>query len=43
MASASPGWVVLDGLRKQAEQGSKQHSSVPSASVPALAFFDDTM
>jgi hypothetical protein len=30
--------VVLDSLRKQAEQASKQHPSMSSASAPAFRF-----
>lgn len=33
-----PGQVVLDRLRKQAEQASRLHSSVVTASVPASRF-----
>ena len=35
MVSAIPGLVVLGSLRKQAEQASRQHPSMASASAPA--------
>lgn len=35
MDGAIPGLVVLDTVRKQAEQASKQHPSIASASAPA--------
>jgi hypothetical protein len=38
-----PGQVVLGGIRKQAEQARKQYSSMTSASVPALALFNNKL
>ena len=37
MGEATPGLMVLDSIRKETEQvmGSKQHSSMASASAPA--------
>jgi hypothetical protein len=34
------GQAVLDGIRKQTNQASKQNSSIASASVPAMISMD---
>lgn len=42
MGGTTPGLVVLDGVRKQAEHGkeaSKQYSFMASSSVPAMVEF----
>lgn len=38
MGRAAPALVVLTTVRKQAEQGSREHSSMASALAPALTF-----
>ena len=38
MGGANPGLVVLSSTGKQAEQASKQHPSMASASAPASKF-----
>jgi hypothetical protein len=38
VGGAIPGLVVLGSIRKQAEQASKQHLSMASASAPASRF-----
>ena len=43
MGPGSPKLVVLGTINKQAEQTSKQHSSMASASVPASRFLLDEL
>lgn len=38
VGGAIPGMVVLGSVRKQPEQGSKQHPFLASASAPAFRF-----